>query len=62
MYAKIEVSTPPIPMSKTNLQHLIASIAQPAEFGESSTFNLNSNSFGTAPNILPSPTSQKSLA
>ena len=34
------MSGPPTLLSNANLQHLI--IAQPAEFGESSTFNLSS--------------------
>ena len=40
---------PERPLSRASLQHLIASMTTPAEFGESSTDNLQSRNIGTSP-------------
>src|SRR4029453_12372918 len=53
-YADAECNTPPIPRSSASLQQRIASIATPAEFGESSTESFTSISIGTSPNSRPS--------
>ncbi len=49
-----EYKTPPSFLSSANLQHLMASITIPAEFGESSTERRNSRFIGISPKILPS--------
>ena len=54
VYAEIELRIPPIPLSKASLQHLMASMAQPAEFGESSTLKRSSKFIGTSPKTRPS--------
>src|SRR5205823_11887963 len=52
--ADAECNTPPIPRSSASLQQRIASIATPAELGESSTESLISISIATSPKSRPS--------
>src|SRR2546423_14654123 len=53
-YAEGECNTPPMPRSSASLQQRIASMATPAEFGESATESFRSISIGTSPKSRPS--------